>query len=325
MSAQDPFSENGLALLGGYPIKSQDLAACIVFVAAYALVIPLVLRRLVSKRTRSPLLIRPTIFVALRIATYIIRAIQATSSGSSIGLYIADQVLLLSGFVLICEPLLALLKYHIRRNYNPEVQLQPKRDSLSIAVKVADIALLAALVLGATTGSQFSNLFNSQGGINQGTVDAIRRMRDANAALCIVATVGAIVIVVLASVRDHRLPRDATLFISVTGGLLTIVSVYKLAFYAHTPRPSPISRSMKAVFYVLGCLPELVATALFFVFDLERMFEIRQGRLNNKIEKLIGKSKPVPQHLLAEREAARRGRHEESQHPEPSLVEMHKY
>ncbi|KAM0788578.1 hypothetical protein ACM66B_001700 [Microbotryomycetes sp. NB124-2] len=286
--------------------------------------------RAANKRSRSPLLIRPAIFVTMRLATFIIRALQATAATPSIGLYIAEQVLLLAGFVLICEPLLALLKYHIKRNYKPEVALQSRRDPLNVAIKIADLALIAALVLGSVTASQFSNVYDAQGNVNENTVSVIKRMRDANAALCIVATVGSILIVVKSTLQDSSLPRNGMVFISLVGMALTIVSVYKLVFYSHTPPPSPLSKNMKALFYIFCSLPELVATAAFFIVDLESIFQIRQARINIKIEKLIKKGKPVPEELFERRERARQGASTsethwtQRRHQEESLVEMQK-
>ncbi|KAF8597659.1 hypothetical protein BDV93DRAFT_562080 [Ceratobasidium sp. AG-I] len=71
-------STSGISITGGIPTKAQDLAPSIIFIIAYACLIPLAIWRLASKASRSTTLIRPAIFVLVRIATYIVRAIQAT-------------------------------------------------------------------------------------------------------------------------------------------------------------------------------------------------------------------------------------------------------
>ena len=63
----------------------------IVFTIMFAVLLPLAIFRLVVPSSRGAVLIRPTIFTVVRIATYIIRAVQADGNYST-GLFIAEQV-----------------------------------------------------------------------------------------------------------------------------------------------------------------------------------------------------------------------------------------
>ncbi|KAG8694871.1 hypothetical protein FRC11_001903, partial [Ceratobasidium sp. 423] len=72
-----PQIPTGFSITGGIPIKSQDLAASIVFIILYVCLIPLAVWRLASRESRTTTMIRPAIFVLVRIATYIMRAVQS--------------------------------------------------------------------------------------------------------------------------------------------------------------------------------------------------------------------------------------------------------
>jgi hypothetical protein len=112
-----------LAVTGGIPVKSQDLAASvyiylaqvdakrtedrlmttdprilhihttrsIVFTIAYFLLLPVAIWRQAIPASRCWTLIRPIIFIALRIGTFIIRAVQANGN-YQIGFFVAEQV-----------------------------------------------------------------------------------------------------------------------------------------------------------------------------------------------------------------------------------------
>lgn len=109
----------GFSITGGFPIKSQDFAAwvpfprraeicfrrttsltrpqllsnrSIIFLALYAVLIPLGVWRMVNRETRTTILIRPLIFIVARIATWIMRVMQADQTEISTGLLTGEQV-----------------------------------------------------------------------------------------------------------------------------------------------------------------------------------------------------------------------------------------
>lgn len=94
-------------------LLSLSLASCaradalhasrsILFIIAYFLLVPLLVLRVGRKSSRTLVLIRPAIFVTIRIATYVIRAIQATGNEGE-GLFVAEQVSLIDSSVQSCR------------------------------------------------------------------------------------------------------------------------------------------------------------------------------------------------------------------------------
>ncbi|GAA5967242.1 hypothetical protein JCM11641_000486 [Rhodosporidiobolus odoratus] len=152
-------SSAGLSLTGGIPTKSQDLAASITFVVAFALIIiPLAGRRWHSASSRTATLIRHSIVLVARIATYVIRAIEADGNRSK-GLVIEEQVLLLAGLVPRLEPLVVRLRAHIRRDWVPEPPAregakQKRVTARSRALVVLRLGVVIAVVLGIAAGSK---------------------------------------------------------------------------------------------------------------------------------------------------------------------------
>ncbi|CAE7233208.1 unnamed protein product [Rhizoctonia solani] len=137
-----PQIPTGFSITGGIPIRSQDLAASIIFIIAYACLIPLATWRLASKASRSTTMIRPAIFVLVRTATYIMRAVQSSGNYSE-ALFIVEQVFLLAGFPIICDAILTLLEYHITRTHT-----SPKQGQITQRVcRLLRLALLAALIV----------------------------------------------------------------------------------------------------------------------------------------------------------------------------------
>lgn len=69
-----------MTLFGGVPLFSQDFAASIVFIIAYAAILPLAFFRLLKPETRHRVLFKPILLVAIRITSYSIRASEANGN-----------------------------------------------------------------------------------------------------------------------------------------------------------------------------------------------------------------------------------------------------
>ncbi|ORY68033.1 hypothetical protein BCR35DRAFT_308222 [Leucosporidium creatinivorum] len=271
----------GLSLTGGFPLKGQDLAASIIFLIAYILLLPFAIWRNVKPASRTLILLRPCIFILARIVTWILRAIQAAQTNVNEGLMIGEQILLLCGFILLCEPLLSLVGYHIKRNTPPNPE---SRDLLHRALILLKLALMVALILGIYAGSQISSVGN-----DADKLSTLKSCRDANAIICLVITVACILVTLLAKARDGSLPGRATLMLVVAGAVLSIASAYKIYIYVKTPTPSITAVSGKVAFYFLSALPEFLVTALYLSVNLNDMFDIEEGRKRDKIEKAMKK------------------------------------
>ncbi|GAA5888618.1 hypothetical protein JCM5296_001091 [Sporobolomyces johnsonii] len=273
LSLTDVFPQ-GFALTGGIPVKSQDLAASIVFIIAYFVLIPLAVWRVLNPASRTLLLIRPVIFLQTRIVTFILRAVQSNGHYST-GLFIAEQILLLCGFLLICEPLVALVKYHTFQGWVPTGQ--KGQAPFEWLLRFMKLALLVAIILGIVTGSEVSSAETDPSDAN-----TLRQCRWANTIIALVVIVLAMALVLFVHVKE-TIPLRSTAYLLVVGALLIIPSAYKLAIYASPP--SPVSAGSKAVFYCLFSLPELVVTLLYLGVNLEAEFDVREGARKEKWDK----------------------------------------
>ncbi|GAA5876007.1 hypothetical protein JCM1840_006244 [Sporobolomyces johnsonii] len=283
LSLTDVFPK-GFALTGGIPVKSQDLAASIVFIIAYFVLTPLAIWRVLNPASRTLLLIRPVIFLQARIVTFILRAVQANGHYST-GLFIAEQILLLCGFLLICEPLVALVKYHTFQGWVPTGQRG--QAPFEWLLRFMRLALLVAIILGIVTGSEVSSAETDPSDAN-----TLRQCRWANTIIALVVIVLAMALVLFVHVKK-TIPLRSTAYLLVVGALLfkpdlisspqIIPSAYKLAIYAAPP--SPVSAGSKAVFYCLFSLPEFVVTLLYLGVNLEVEFDVREGARKEKWDK----------------------------------------
>ncbi|KAL8276561.1 hypothetical protein RQP46_011051 [Phenoliferia psychrophenolica] len=276
MSSSFPSS---LALTGGIPIKSQDLAPSIVFIIFYALAFPVCIWRLAKLESRCWTLLRPAVFIVARIVTFIFRAMQANGNYAQ-SLFIGEQILLLCGFVLLCEPLLTLLGYHITRNSPPSAG----KGNLLVRVQLLlKLALTVALILGVYAGSQFGDLDKAS------TLSTVKTCRNVNAIICTAVTLLAIIVAVVAQfVESPRLPLPQTTFIVVASALLSVSSLYRIALYEGSV-PGPEHVGTKIAFYCLSSLPEAIVTALYVLCNLNTGFAIQEGREKEKISKQMKK------------------------------------
>ncbi|KAK4696540.1 hypothetical protein P7C70_g8359, partial [Phenoliferia sp. Uapishka_3] len=270
---------SSLAITGGIPTKGQDLAASIVFAAFYFLLVPVAIFRLAKRESRCWALLRPAIFILARIVTFIFRAIQANGNYAK-SLFIGEQILLLCGFVLLCEPLLTLLGYHITRNSPPSAG----KGNLLVRVQLLlKTALVVALILGVYAGSQFSDLNDSS------TLKTVKATRDSNAIICTVVTVLAIGVAIFAQlVESPRLPVKFTAFITICGALLSVSSIYRIVLYERHA-PNPINVDTKIAFYFLFALPEALVAASYLSINLNAAFNIEEGRDKERISKEMKK------------------------------------
>ncbi|QRV89213.1 proteophosphoglycan protein [Ceratobasidium sp. AG-Ba] len=250
---------SGLSITGGIPIKSQDLAPSIIFIVAYVILTPLAVFRIARKESRSTTLIRPTIFIVVRIATYIMRAIQANGNYAE-ALFIVEQVFLLAGFPIICEAILSLLESHITRTHTSSKQGQITQR----VTRLLRIALLVALIIGIVAGTQYSSALS-----DPSKLDTLRTLRNVNAGLCLAIVVGVIVVVLIAQVHKN-LPIHPTILLVFMAGCLVVAGAYRLIMI-HTTSP-PLSIATKAKFYILLTLMEWLVTATLFAFNIRLLF-----------------------------------------------------
>ncbi|GAA5992680.1 hypothetical protein JCM5350_002542 [Sporobolomyces pararoseus] len=258
-------SNTNFVLSGGAPRKDQDFVASILFTVAYSIVIPILALRYCRKSSRTSILIRIAFFVPTRIATFVIRTLQAGGDESE-GLFVSEQILLLCGFLLLLEPFSTLVKFNLYRHWTPE----GKKHNLARTLFLIRLALLAAVGLGEYIGSRAQDALTDP----EGESKTLRKCRWAAGGI----SLGVVVLSLGLSIYAQTLERSSYLrtgYLAALGTCLLVPSIYKLALYANPS--SPFSSSGKAVFYLLFCLPELLATLVYLSVNLERTFEIKEG------------------------------------------------
>ncbi|GAA5943120.1 hypothetical protein JCM10213_006217 [Rhodosporidiobolus nylandii] len=270
----------GLPLLGGLSSRSQDLAPSILFALAFAALVPLAVLRIGNRATRTSLLYRIVAAVVLRVATYSLRAVEATGEMKR-GMRTAEQILLLTAPSLLYEPLLPLLRYHVRRNWIPSVpssQETTKVTWLERALYVLWLTAWASLVLGIVAGSEAYSASTAK----------LKRYRYAGIALTLLILGLSLLICGAMHVRE-RLPARGTAFLLACNGLLVVPTLYRLI--STLSPPAPTSAAGKAVFYILFSAPELLVALLWFVVDLQRMFRVREGEWKEVVERKMRKGR----------------------------------
>ncbi|BGP38759.1 hypothetical protein JCM10450v2_002713 [Rhodotorula kratochvilovae] len=280
MSSVSSDFPSGFSLLGGIPTQKQDLAASILFAVAFALLIPLVIWRIAVKDTRQPILIRPVFVLIVRIATYVIRAIEAKGNYSE-GLFIADQILLLLGLIPLASTLLSLLHFHVQRNWEPTPAHPARKSQLDRLLRLLELALIVAAILGVVAGTKTSGAMG-----NPGELSSLKTYRYA----VIGITLGVIILVpILAALETLQagLPLRPFLFLTGTAAILVIPSLYRLITTLHTP--SPLAPGAKAAFYLLSSLPEWLCVAFLLGVDIAALFDIAEGRRKARVAKKMKK------------------------------------
>jgi len=271
MSSSDSFP----ALSGGIPTKSQDLAASIIFTIAFALLLIPAAWRLISSESRSLVLIRPTIFCIAQVVAYGIRAVIANGNDST-QLFEASEILLLAGFILICEPIPALLTRVIgkkpKKGQLPTVPLDPRLAVHQRVLALLRVALIVALVMGIVAATSISTNESAS------TEQNIKTYRIVNAALVIVALVGC-ALVSISIISHGLLEHTAIIFLLVQSVLIIITAAYKLE---NVLKPAgSFSIGGKIAFYVLNSAVQWFIGANYFVLNLNRYFIDPSKRTQN--------------------------------------------
>ncbi|GAA6063859.1 hypothetical protein JCM10212_003550 [Sporobolomyces blumeae] len=274
MSASDLADSipHNISLTGGVPLKSQDLAASIIYVIAFVLVVPLALFRICRCDSRTAVLVRPSIFVGLRIGAYIVRSIQADGNYGS-GLFIAEQILFLCGFLLLVEPFTTLVKYNFYRNWIPTGE----KNGLARILLLMRLAIFAAIDLGIYVGSRTSAAMS-----DPDLASSLKSCRWAGGIITVVV-IGLGLVLTLRAQLSGQSDLHRTTYLLALGTCLMVPAAYKLVFYGHPA--DPLSSTGKAVFYILWSLPELFATILYYSINLSTTFDLREGYAKEKWNK----------------------------------------
>lgn len=142
---------------GGLP-TSVDLIASVAFILLYCALLPVAIWRVIQYRKPRRLLwgwYHVATFVGARIATFILRAIEARQTEQhggdptpDIGLFIGEQVLLGVGFIILIRVLGDLVQYHLtRKDAGPPIvdRNAPQQSPLRLALRITHLSLFLAM------------------------------------------------------------------------------------------------------------------------------------------------------------------------------------
>ncbi|KAM0746090.1 hypothetical protein T439DRAFT_384355 [Meredithblackwellia eburnea MCA 4105] len=264
MSVSSPFP-TGVTLLGGIPTHTQDLAGSIIFLVLYLALMPLVGYRLASSKARCFALLRPSIFVGIRVATFAVRIYQ-TKGHYEIGYFIAQQILLLSGFILLCEPLVTLTVGHISRFTSRKSQRWRITRLYGLFLEVT---LMGCIGISAASAGQYSSLKNSND--ISSAVSTIKALRDASVAVTLAILFQLQLVLGFFHFRDY-LPGWPTVHIIGTASLLNITLVYRIILFTITI--NPLGTTTKVTFYIIFALLEYVALCTLLIPIIKKEFAL---------------------------------------------------
>ncbi|WVQ78763.1 hypothetical protein IAT38_000854 [Cryptococcus sp. DSM 104549] len=257
-SSSDMAALNKINFTGGLP-TSVDLAPSIVFLIIYALSIPIIVWRLVSKQHRTLVLLRPVLFLLCRLGTLGLRAWMAKNSYGEQEL-IAELVMVSIGNLFLIEPIIACWKLHVESDVS-EAERPAWIKRLAMALRFCLIGAIAIAIAGSTTIS--SALQDSS---KLSTVTTLRKVAS-------ILALAVIVLAIVATTLTHyhlNLTLRPTLWLYAVEVPMLIVSVYKLAQQVSTSADDAV-RS-RAAFWVLQMLFELVTYALIIGISIPAWF-----------------------------------------------------
>ncbi|GFZ42693.1 hypothetical protein JCM24511_00410 [Saitozyma sp. JCM 24511] len=243
---------------GGFPTH-RDLAPSIVFIVLYSLTVPVVLWRIIVPRYRTWLLYRIVLFLGCRLAMLIIRVIMATSSSWSLGLLIAELILVGVGYLLLLEPILVLFKRTVDAAH-PKHRYAREPLWLLILLGTCWAGLLAAVAMTVAAGVMISDA------IDQGTgVQTIINLRHASYITSLII-VGCILFALLICFAAYRTSVKQTLYLLIPICALLVVGVYRVV-QTYTTSPSAAARKL-STFWILQITFEFIAYVSYIAISI---------------------------------------------------------
>ncbi|WRT65580.1 uncharacterized protein IL334_002525 [Kwoniella shivajii] len=243
---------------GGFPGR-RDFAPSIVFLIAYAITIPILLLRITRKSDRTVILLRPTLFVAARVGSLILRIIMSRHS-YGISSLIAELVLISVGYIFLIDPFIQSWARHVEGNVPRSERpswVKPLRWTLWGL-------LLVSIIITVIAGAVTSDAFKSKAWLN-----SVKGLRQTGYYLTLIV----IVFLAIVTIFTHfhfRLPIFKTLYILTPTCCLMIVAIYRIV-QTHTTSPNAPVRSLTA-FWILQMTFEYIAYLFVIAVSLPRFF-----------------------------------------------------
>lgn len=269
------------AISGGLPTK-PDEAPSIIFVIAYVALLPPAIWRTYNYRRPFGLLftfVRLCLFIGARIATFILRAIEATTVTlpnnpvPSVPVFTGEQVLLGVGFIVLVDLLIEMVKSHIWRTDVPvqdETQFsqQGQANRLQQIVRGMHLLLLVAIGLGGAAGGSYNSALT-----NPSAALTVDKERTASTAISLTVTALCTLVSLFLLVRFPHLGAQRTLYLLFTSCILLVVPAYRIStISAQTTEADLVSVATRAKFFILQATTEWLVAGLMVFVDVRVWF-----------------------------------------------------
>ncbi|KAH6902476.1 hypothetical protein BKA70DRAFT_672663 [Coprinopsis sp. MPI-PUGE-AT-0042] len=284
--------------IGGIPLPSE-LGACILFIVLYACLLPLMVRNVLDRRSRTIVSLVVMLYSIERIGTYTLRALQTRNEGlrlseslinyqqSSFGIgYIGLSLDLLNAFrCLLVNPTYGPERYaESPAAATKECYMQPPREGdvdrpreRFWVRRFADASLvvfLAAITLGIVGNLNYSATFNDAGIAER---NYIFRRVSASIVLFGITAVGSVT--TWSYMRQPRAGKRGVITMSVFTVLIAVVASYRLSAAQHrtealeSMEPGSLNRtSEKVLFYIFHAAPEWLISAIVVSINVRKTF-----------------------------------------------------
>ncbi|EJU04450.1 hypothetical protein DACRYDRAFT_14519 [Dacryopinax primogenitus] len=257
----DPYSTIGSLpnISGGIP-TSPDFAPSILFCLLYGILLPPCIWRTYTYRKPGRLMwtfIRLIFFALMRIATFGLRVSEAHSASlpnnpvPNLGTFIAEQVLLGIGFIILADLMIELLKSHMwRTDVPPAGETRWAHPAghhvLKRIVRIMHLALIVAIALGIAAAAQYSSAINSPS-----IASEVQTLRIVSVALCL-AVCALLILVSLLLLTHPSLGLSHTIYLLVINCILVIIPSYRVSSVTDSPSISAlVGAGTQVKFYIL--------------------------------------------------------------------------
>ncbi|EJU04447.1 hypothetical protein DACRYDRAFT_14517 [Dacryopinax primogenitus] len=270
------------ALSGGLP-TSPDEAPSIIFTIAYVALLPLAIWRTWTYRHPGTLLftfVRLCLFISIRVATFALRAAEGASAQipdnpvPSEGIFIAEQILLGVGFIVLVDLIVELLKSHIWRT---DVQVvdetlfaqEGQRNVLQRIVRLMHVALIVSIALGIVAGTQYSDALT-----DPSTASNVKTLRTASTVIALVVSALCAIVSLFLMLQYSHLGQSRSVYLLVTSCIILVVPAYRLSttLASQPSLEDLVSTDIRVKFYILQGLAEWLVAGLLVLVDVRVWF-----------------------------------------------------
>ncbi|KAL1410350.1 hypothetical protein Q8F55_004358 [Vanrija albida] len=244
---------------GGNP-TSKDLAPSIVFSIIYCALLAAVTWRWAMPATRTRLLIRPTIFIVIRIASWVLRAVMSKTPYGT-GELIAELVFISIGFLFIISPVIDMWRRHVLS----EVAKNERPQWLLRLTNLAQLTLVAAIITATIGGSLVGT------SVATTTITGLRKAS-------YVLSLAVVVLALIGIMRTHRifhLQKRGTYFLIAISLFCMVCGVYRVVQIFTTDPKDPVRNYI--TFYILQGAMEVCATIPMLAININEWFPGEQG------------------------------------------------